>query len=122
MTNTDSTLAGLRVVDLSINLPGPLASARLRELGAPITTVVPPGGDPLRRVSPEWGAKLAAGKEACTLNLKEPADRAQLGTLLGQTDLLLTATRPSALRRLGLDWTSLHAQYPRLCQVAIVGH
>ena len=57
-----------------------------------------------------------------TLDLKQAADRARLDELLEPADLLLTSSRPAALGRLGLAWPELHAQFPRLCQVAIVGY
>jgi crotonobetainyl-CoA:carnitine CoA-transferase CaiB-like acyl-CoA transferase len=57
-----------------------------------------------------------------TLNLKEPAGRAQLDQLLVDADLLLASFRPSALHRLGLEWESLHARHPRLCLINIVGY
>src|SRR5436853_4543301 len=44
-----------------------------------------------------------------------------MGALLEEADLLLTSFRPSALRRLQLDWDTLHARYPRLCVLNIVG-
>jgi crotonobetainyl-CoA:carnitine CoA-transferase CaiB-like acyl-CoA transferase len=55
------------------------------------------------------------------LDLKSEADRARLMVRLAESDLLLTATRPAALARLGLAWDDLHARHPRLCQVALVG-
>jgi crotonobetainyl-CoA:carnitine CoA-transferase CaiB-like acyl-CoA transferase len=55
------------------------------------------------------------------LNLKEASDRLFLEQYLEQADLLITATRPAALERLGLSWHELTTRYPRLCQVAIVG-
>ncbi|MCX7669717.1 MAG: CoA transferase, partial [Anaerolineae bacterium] len=45
-------LRGIRVVSLAVNLPGPLTAARYTELGAQVTKVVPPTGDPLAWVSP----------------------------------------------------------------------
>jgi crotonobetainyl-CoA:carnitine CoA-transferase CaiB-like acyl-CoA transferase len=114
-------LQGLRIVNLAINLPGPLAAAELHRLGAQVSKVEPPGGDPLAHFCPPWYAALCAGHAVVQLDLKQAAGRAQLATLLAEADLLLTAMRPTALARLALDWPTLHARYPRLCQVAIVG-
>ncbi len=119
---SDQPMAGIRVVSLAVNLPGPLTAARYVELGAHVTKIVPPGGDPLQWVSPEWHDNLKEDQEVLTLDLKSEAGQAQLAQLLCDTDLLLTATRPAALARLGLDWDTLHANYPKLCQVAIVGY
>jgi crotonobetainyl-CoA:carnitine CoA-transferase CaiB-like acyl-CoA transferase len=114
-------LAGVTIVDLSINLPGPLASAQLRDLGARVIKVEPPTGDLLALAAPAWYEELSAGKERVTLHLKTAIGQERLAALLRDADLLLTSHRPRALARLGLTWENLHARYPRLCQVAIVG-
>jgi alpha-methylacyl-CoA racemase len=117
-----SPLAGLQVLTLAVNLPGPLAAARLRDFSAAVTKIEPPTGDALARVCPVWYEIIHNGQTIITLDLKTGAGRERLEALLAATDLLLTATRPAGLARLGLDWASLHARHPRLCQVAIVGH
>jgi crotonobetainyl-CoA:carnitine CoA-transferase CaiB-like acyl-CoA transferase len=113
---------GVEVLTLALNLPGPLAAARLCRLGASVVKIEPPSGDALARASPRWYEQLHHGQTVRTLDLKGDEGREQLERRLGRCDLLLTATRPAALRRLGLDWAALHARYPRLCQVAIVGY
>lgn len=115
-------LQGIRVVSLAINLPGPLTAARYTELGAQVTKVVPPTGDPLAWVSPAWHDALQAGQQVEALDLKSAEGQQHLAVLLAEADVLLTAVRPSALARLGLDWPGLAARYPRLCHVAIVGY
>ena len=115
-------LRDVRVLTLAVNLPGPLAAARLRQLGAVVVKVEPPQGDPLETARAGWYRRLHEGVEILRLNLKVPQDQARLHDELTRADLLLTSTRPAALRRLGLSWDELHARYPRLTQVAIVGH
>lgn len=115
-------LALERVVSLAINLPGPLAAARLRDLGAEVITLLPPSGDPIKAAAPQWFDELHAGMEVRTVNLKDPQELESLHELLHNTDLLITSNRPSALARLGLDFDSLHQRHPHLCQIAIVGH
>jgi alpha-methylacyl-CoA racemase len=117
-----NTLEGYRVLTLAVNLPGPLAAARLRGFGAAVTKVEPPTGDALARVCPTWYETIHRGQTIFTLDLKTDTGRERLEALLAASDLLLTATRPAGLSRLGLDWASLHARHPRMCQVAIVGH
>jgi alpha-methylacyl-CoA racemase len=119
---SEHPMAGIRVVSLAVNLPGPLTAARYVELGAHVTKVVPPAGDPLFFVSPDWHDNLKEDQEVLTLDLKSEDGQAQLAQLLVEADVLLTATRPAALARLGLDWDTLSANYPRLCHVAIVGY
>jgi alpha-methylacyl-CoA racemase len=115
-------LAGLKIVSLAINLPGPVAVGRLRDLGASVTKIEPPEGDPLSRGCPEWYRTLHANVTVLRLDLKVAADRERLNPILAESDLLLTSSRPAALDRLGLSWSEVHRQFPRLCQVAIIGH
>jgi crotonobetainyl-CoA:carnitine CoA-transferase CaiB-like acyl-CoA transferase len=113
---------GIRVLSLAINLPGPVAVDRLYRLGAAVVKIEPPAGDPLARALPRWYELLHRGQTVLRLDLKTDDGRRQFDQWLGQSDLLVTSTRPAALGRLGLDWASLHARYPRLCQVAIIGY
>jgi len=115
-------LAGVRVVSTALNLPGPAACARLTGWGASLVKVEPPEGDPFETYNPSWYARLHEGAAILRLDLKSQAGRQALAARLGDADLLVTAQRPAALERLGLDGRSLAARFPRLCHVAIVGH
>ena len=115
-------LAGIQVLTLAGNVPGPVAAARLHQLGAAVTKVEAPVGDPLAAISLAWYRALTYGQEVIRLDLKHPVGREQLAPLLEGADLLLTSTRPAALKRLGLDWEEVHARYPHLSQVAITGY
>ena len=119
---SSSLLAGLRIVTTALNLPGPAACTRLRDLGAEVVKVEPPSGDPMRAYNAAWYADLHASIEVRTLDLKAPEGRAAMDALLVEADLLVTAQRPSALARLGLGARALAERFPRLCHVAIVGH
>ena len=114
-------LTGTRVLSLALNLPGPVAAARLRVLGADVIKIEPPSGDPLQFAQPTAYAELHQGIEIQTIDLKSPAGREALNPLLEKTDVLLTSSRLGALERLGLGWGVLGEQYPTLCRVAIVG-
>ncbi|GMR04033.1 MAG: CoA transferase [Gammaproteobacteria bacterium] len=114
-------LRGYRVLTLALNVPGPVAAARLVQLGAAATKIEPPSGDPLASVCPVWYRALSQNQEIIRLDLRSSDNRNRLDELLKACDLLLTASRPVALARLGLDWSALHQRYPRLSQVAIVG-
>lgn len=115
-------LAGVEVVTIAVNLPGPVAAARLAALGAHVTKVEPPGGDPLASYVRSAYDELRVGQVVVRLDLKTPDGLARLHDLLASADLLLTSHRPSALARLGLGWAALHEAHPRLVQVAVVGH
>jgi crotonobetainyl-CoA:carnitine CoA-transferase CaiB-like acyl-CoA transferase len=119
---TAELLAGLRIVSTALNLPGPAACARLRDFGAAVTKIEPPTGDPFETFCPSWYRRLHEGTTIERLDLKSDAGRSALVALLAKSDLLVTAQRPSALARLGLDPASLASRHPRLCHVAITGH
>lgn len=114
-------LAQVRVLSLALNLPGPAALMRCRRLGAACTKLEPPAGDPMRHYNPAAYAELHEGITVRTADLKTDAGQAAVHEALAQSDVLLTSFRPSALHKLGLDWTRLQARHPHLSQVAIVG-
>jgi crotonobetainyl-CoA:carnitine CoA-transferase CaiB-like acyl-CoA transferase len=116
------SLDRVSVVSLGTNLPVAVAAARLSELGAAVTKIVPPGGDLLASESPDWYAHLTAGQALLTLDLRQSEGQRGLDTLLEDAEMLLTAIRPGALARLGLDWQVLSERFPTLLQVAIVGY
>jgi alpha-methylacyl-CoA racemase len=121
--NSDSTLLqGVKIVSLALNVPGPVAAARLTKLGAEVTKVEPPTGDATKTAAPAFYESLCQGQTVLRLDLKTPEGRAELDTLLAKADLLLASFRPSALQRLELHWGSLHARHPKLCFVGIIGY
>lgn len=115
-------LTSMRVVTLALNLPGPLAAKRLVELGATVIKVEPPGGDPFEQYCSEWYDEINAGQQRQIVNLKSVEGQQTIAELLSGADLFLTAQRPVALKRLGLDWETLHKSHPQLNHVAIVGY
>lgn len=115
-------LAGTKIVTIAFNLPGPAAVSQLDRWGADVLKIEPPGGDPLSVHCPDFYRELLGRQRVERLDLKQEGDRGRLGTHLAAADLLITSTLPVSLERLGLNWTRLHAQFHRLCQVAIVGH
>jgi alpha-methylacyl-CoA racemase len=115
-------LDGLRVVTTALNLPGPAACARLRDLGASVVKIEPPAGDPFEAYCAPWYRELHAGMEVRRLDLKLDPARAGFFGLLEDADLLVTAQRASALARLGIEPALLVSRFPRLCHVAITGH
>jgi len=116
-----AALEGVRVVALVTNIPGPLAAARLRALGARVEKLEPMAGDPLATASPRWYAQICAGLDVERIDARDPAQRDALHERIGAADLLLTTMRGAALARLGLDWPALHARAPRVNHVEIVG-
>lgn len=119
--SAERPLEGIAVVTIALNVPGPVAAARLRDLGAAVTKVEPPDGDPLALSAPEWYAALTAGQRVERLDLKTAPGREALDGRLESADVLVSSQRPAALERLGLTWERLHSAFPRLCQVMILG-
>jgi alpha-methylacyl-CoA racemase len=114
-------LAGVRVLSLALNLPGPAALMRCRRMGASCVKLEPPAGDPMGHYNPGAYAQLHEGVKVMVADLKSADGQKVLHKELARTDVLLTSFRPSALGKLGLDWKKLHALHPMLSQVAIVG-
>ena len=114
-------LAGIRIVSLALNVPGPVALARLVAEGASAIKIEPPGGDPLSGFSRRWYRALHAGVTVEACDLKTEAGQRRLFDHLARADLLLTSQRPAALARLGLDREKLARTLPRLRLLQIVG-
>jgi len=115
-------LEGIKVVNLALNLPGPAAAQRLHQMGAEVIKVEAPSGDPMELYHAGWYRDMAVGHTLVRLDLKAEQGRVELDRYLGSADLLISATRPAAMQRLGLDWATLHIKFPLLCQVAITGY
>jgi crotonobetainyl-CoA:carnitine CoA-transferase CaiB-like acyl-CoA transferase len=133
-------LKGLRILSLALNLPGPAALMRCRQMGATCVKFEPPAppthvtreaadeshrmktsGDPTSVYSPAAYAALHEGVRVRVADLKTLAGQKRLHAALAKSDVLITSFRPSALRRLGMGWPALSTAYPGLSQVAIVG-
>jgi crotonobetainyl-CoA:carnitine CoA-transferase CaiB-like acyl-CoA transferase len=120
-------LKGTRVLSLALNLPGPAALMRCRDMGATCIKLEPPApagtttSDPMGFYNPEAYAFMHQGIKTVYGDLKTDKGRAVLHRELAKADVLLTSFRPSALVKLGLGWKELHKAYPQLSMVAIVG-
>ena len=114
-------LAGIRVVSIAQNVPGPLAVARLKHSGATVVKIEPPGGDPLLSLSAAWHSEMHEAIDIERLDLKAEATHARVVELLREADLFVTSQRPSALQRLRLDDVTLRDRCARLRFLRIVG-
>ena len=129
MPTAPRPLRDVRIVSLALNLPGPAALRRLRDMGANCTKIEPPApkalpkasGDPMGQYNPAAYATLHSGIKCVSLDLKTDKGQNRLHQTLASADVLLTSFRPSALDKLGLSWKKLHRMYPVLSVVAIVG-
>jgi len=121
-------LSGLKVVDFSTLLPGPLATLMLAEAGAEVIKIEKPGGEDMRRFPPFFAgtsapfALLNRGKSSVVIDLKSAAGRAQALSLIADADILVEQFRPGVMDRLGLGFDAVSAANPRLVYCAISGY
>ena len=126
-TASPAPLKGVRVLTLALNLPGPAAVMRLRDMGAQCTKLEPIApasmstADPMGVYKPSAYQEMHRGLKVMQADLKSERGQAALHKQLAKTDVLLTSFRPSALVKLGLAWRELHQRFPTLCVVSIVG-
>ena len=107
-------LAGLRILSLAEQLPGPFATLLLADLGADVILVErPKGGDPSRRF-PGLFASMNRNKRSVALDLKSPDGREQFLRLVDGADAVLEGFRPGVMQRLGLDADTLRQRKPAL--------
>jgi crotonobetainyl-CoA:carnitine CoA-transferase CaiB-like acyl-CoA transferase len=120
-------LAGVRVVDLSRVVSGPLCGRVLADLGAHVIKVEPPEGDRTRTVPPLVGgvspyfAQMNAGKRNLCLDLKAPGACRVVELLAERADVLVENFRPGVMDRLGLGAERLIERNPRLVYCSITG-
>jgi crotonobetainyl-CoA:carnitine CoA-transferase CaiB-like acyl-CoA transferase len=122
-------LAGVKVLDFSTLLPGPLATLILAEAGAEVIKIERPGrGDEMRSYVPKFGADsvnfamLNRGKKSIAIDLKDAAAREALIPLIHETDIVVEQFRPGVMDRLGLGYDALSAINPRIIYCAITGY
>jgi alpha-methylacyl-CoA racemase len=121
-------LAGIRVLDFSTLLPGPLATLMLAEAGAEVIKIERPDGEDLRRFQPLWGkesvsfALLNRGKKSVAADLKDARVRDRILELAKTADVVVEQFRPGVMDRLGLGYAAFRAANPRIVYCAITGY
>lgn len=114
-------LGGIRVVDLTTGIAGPMATMLLADSGADVVKVEPPGGDPTRLT--ETGARVwARGKRSIELDIDDRIQREQLFALIDRADVLVENFPPGVTDTLGIDWLSLKTRNPRLVMCSITAY
>ena len=115
-------LAGLRVLDFSLLLPGPFATVTLADLGAEVIKIEPLTGDFARRMAGPMFAMANRNKQILALDLKNPATRPLIERLARWADLVVEGFRPGVAARLKVDHPYLSALNPRLIYCSISGY
>ena len=114
-------LAGVRAIDLSSFIAGPVITRHLAMLGADVIKIEPPQGEPFRVMGPYFNGWNQA-KRSITLNLKEPADLDIFQRLVAKTDVVVENFRPGVAARLGCSEADLRAIRPDLISVQSPGY
>lgn len=125
---TQQPLSGIRVVDFSSLVPGPLATLILAEAGAEVIRVTRPDGDPMAELEPQIDRMnaehtlLVAGKSVVAADLKDPDDKEQIKELIASADIVVDGFRPGVMEKLGLGYDALSAAQPGLIYCALTGY
>ena len=119
-------LDGIRVLDLSLFLPGPYLTQMMADYGAEVIKIEPPGGEPVRNVGYRtndgiavWFRNTHRNKKSVLLNLKNADDRDALLALAETADVFVEAFRPGVVERLGVGPTTVRARNPRIVYASI---
>lgn len=122
MTDPDLPLAGVRVVTMAEQYPGPYATLILADLGADVIMIErPEGGDPARKF-PGFFDALNRNKRSVVVDLKTDRGREQLRSLLRTADVFLEGFRPGVIDRLGFDRATVHDLNADVVYVSISGY
>jgi crotonobetainyl-CoA:carnitine CoA-transferase CaiB-like acyl-CoA transferase len=119
-------LSGIRVIDLSLFLPGPHLTMLMADHGAEVIKLEPPGeGEPVRHVGASqaghtvWFRNTHRGKKSISLDLKDPAQKESLLKLIDTADVVVEGFRPGAAERLGIDYATVSKRNPKIIYCAI---
>jgi crotonobetainyl-CoA:carnitine CoA-transferase CaiB-like acyl-CoA transferase len=123
-------LEGIKVVDLSVFLPGPYLTLAMADHGAEVIKIEPPGeGDPARHIGPTDGESSVVfrnvnrGKKSVVVDLKTAAGRERVLRLCEGADVFVESYRPGVVQRLGVDYAAVAARNPRIvyCSISAFG-
>jgi alpha-methylacyl-CoA racemase len=129
MSAKTQPLSGIKVLDFSTLLPGPMAGLLLAEAGAEVIKIERPGsGEEMRSYQPKWGrdsvnfALLNRGKKSLALDLKDRRQLTMLEPMLREADVIVEQFRPGVMERLGLGYKAVSALNPEIIYCSITGY
>lgn len=120
-------LKGLRVVDFSIVMSGPMSTRMLADSGADVIKIEAPSGDVVRQRPPQldghstYFASLNCGKRSIVLDLQTDEGKSLARQLAKEADVVVENFRPGVMKRLGLGYEALSRENPRLIYCSISG-
>lgn len=124
-------LEGIKVVEYATYMAAPGAGCILRDWGADVTKIEPPGGDPIRLFFRTIGTDIQdnpvfdfdnRGKKSVVIDTSKPEGQALIREMVKDADVFLTNVRPGGLTRSGLDYESLKALNPKLVYCSLTGY
>jgi len=121
-------LDGIKIIDLSTLLPGPMATLILAEAGAEVIKIERLGGEDMRRSPPFIGGEsvlfglLNKGKRSIELDIKSEEGFNKVINLIKSADIVIDQFRPGVMKRLGLDFKSLLKIKPNIIHCSITGY
>ena len=129
MSRLNSFIAGVKVLDLSQYIPGPLATLFLADMGAEVLKIEPPAGDAMQELGPRdaegqpvFYRALNAGKSVRRLDLKSAEGRDAFLRLVPDVDVLVEGFRPGVMARLGINYDVLREINPQLVYCSMNGY
>jgi crotonobetainyl-CoA:carnitine CoA-transferase CaiB-like acyl-CoA transferase len=115
-------LAGVRVVDFSMFVPGPFCSAIFADLGAEVIKVEAPRGDPGRSYVPVQFRTENRNKRSIAVDLKNSLSKKLIEKLVGKADIVVEGFRPGVAQRLSIDFESIQRYNPKIIYCSISGY
>lgn len=125
-----NALEGVKVLDLTMNLPGPYMTWLMAQMGAEVVKVESPEIGDYARVYSDPGQDaylpifelVNSGKKSITLNLKQAADQEKFLELTGSYDIVVEGFRPGVMDKLKIDYATISKQHPAVIYVSITGY
>ena len=121
-------LQGVRILDCTRNIAGPVATMLAAEMGADVIKVEPPGGDEMRQWPPfvdgesVYFVSCNRGKRSIMIDLKTGEGKHLLQRLLATADVMVENYRPGTLEKMGMGWSDLHPRHPKLVWISVSGY
>jgi CoA:oxalate CoA-transferase len=121
-------LHGVRILDCTRNIAGPVATMLAAEMGADVVKVEPPGGDEMRQWPPfvdgesVYFVSCNRGKRSIAIDFKSDDGQQLFHRLLATADVMVENYRPGTLEKMGLGWANLRDAHPRLVWVSVTGY
>lgn len=122
-------LSGIKIIDLSVFLPGPMLTMMMADQGAEVIKIEAATGDPAREQAPfeagqsVWFRNLNRGKKSVVLDLKTEDGKGRLWEMIDGADVFIEGFRPGVMQRLGFDYAAVAARNPRIvyCSISAFG-